>query len=238
MIAWSLDGSAATCSLERVDQDLLTSLRTDLVDDVVKLEPDHVSWRVLIKHNAFRGLAVLALLALGAALMLWRSGTPHLVTAAPSFSAAPIIALPTVSPSPTLVVVDVSGKVRRPGLVRLPSGARVADAIAAAGGVRPGANADGINLARVLVDGEQIGVGVPGSIAIGSQSGGATTGPLLLNSATATDLDALPGIGPVLAQRIVTWRQQHGPFRSVDSLTDVPGIGPAMLARLSSLVRV
>lgn len=222
-----------------MEPDVITALRTDLADDPLPPPVEALGWRDLAKHSMVRGLAVLAVLALVSAFMLWRAGTPHAAVAAAVPSAAPIIALPTASRTPALVVVDVAGKVRRPGLVRLPSGSRVADAVAAAGGAKPGTSLDGLNLARVLVDGEQIAVGQPPASSAGSSATGAgPTAKVSLNNATASDLDALPGIGPVLAQRIVTWREQHGPFRSVDALTDVPGIGPAMLARLADLVVV
>ena len=125
------------------------------------------------------------------------------------------------------VVVDVGGDVRHPGLVTLPVGSRVADAIEEAGGAT-GSTA-GVNLARVLVDGEQIVVG-----RAAASSG--QPGKVPVNTADAGALDALPGIGPVLAQRIVDWRTANGPFSSVDALGDVPGIGPSLLAKLKPLV--
>jgi competence protein ComEA len=215
--------------------DDLAALRPDLVEPDAANEP--LTWRAVIGHPTFRVVAVVAGLALVAAFMLLRAGSAKPVTAPPAFSAAPIVALPTATATPSIVIVDVAGKVRRPGLVRLPTGSRVADAIAAAGGVKPGTAMDSLNLARVLADGEQVNVGVPAEPGAGVGGGGAA-GPLMLNTASAQDLDALPGIGPVLAGRIVAWRTAHGPFASVDALTDVPGIGPAMLARLADLVRV
>lgn len=140
------------------------------------------------------------------------------------------------------VVVSVVGLVAHPGLVALPTGARVADAVAAAGGLVLPADPASVNLAALLADGQQIAVGVPGPAAGpagGSAAGSsATTGPVDLNAATVATLDGLPGIGPVLAQRIVDFRDQHGPFTSVDQLDDVPGIGPALYARLAPQVRV
>ena len=136
------------------------------------------------------------------------------------------------------VVVSVVGRVARPGLVTLPSGARVADAIEAAGGLLPGTDPAAVNLAAVITDGQQISVAVPGAAAPAGQSPSTASGPIDLNAATAGDLDALPGIGPVLAQRIVSYRQEHGPFTTVEQLSDVPGIGPALYSRLAALVRV
>jgi competence protein ComEA len=139
------------------------------------------------------------------------------------------------------VVVSVVGQVVAPGLVTLPTGSRVADALAAVGGLLPGADPAAVNAAAVLSDGQQIAIGVPAAVQpTGSapSSGAAGGGLLDLNTATVADLDALPGIGPVLAQRIVDHRTAHGPFTSVDQLDDVSGIGPAIFADLAARVRV
>jgi competence protein ComEA len=161
------------------------------------------------------------------------------VTPAGSAPAASTSAPPTASAGGT-VVVSVVGQVASPGLATLPAGSRVADALAAAGGLLPGADPAAVNAAALLTDGQQIAVGVPGVTAPpAGGSGSAAPGALLdLNSATAADLDALPGIGPVLAQRIVDHRTAHGPFTSVDQLDDVSGIGPAIYADLVTRVRV
>jgi competence protein ComEA len=149
-----------------------------------------------------------------------------------------------VAATSATVVVSVVGLVARPGLQTLPSGARVADAVAAAGGLLPEADPASVNLAALVSDGQQIAVGVPAAAGAAPTSGAptsgtaATAGPVDLNSAGAAQLDALPGIGPVLAQRIVDFRTQHGRFASVDQLDDVPGIGPALYARLAPQVRV
>ncbi len=148
------------------------------------------------------------------------------------------------------IVVDVGGKVREPGVHRLPAGSRVTDALRAAGGVKPGTNTDGLNRARFLVDGEQVIVGAPapaagtgaGGTAPGGTAGGAAGGagraaPVSLNTATADQLDTLPGVGPVLAQHIIDYRTQHGGFRSVDELREVNGIGDRRFADLRNLVR-
>ncbi len=167
-------------------------------------------------------------------------------TVEPAPAATPDAA-PPATPSPEeaaqdrpTVVVSVVGLVARPGLVTLPEGARVADALAAAGGLLPEADPASVNLAAVVSDGEQIAVGVPGAAppVAPAGDGGAMTGPLDLNAATAADLDALPGIGPVLAQRIVDHRDATGRFTSVEQLDDVPGIGPATYTELAELVRV
>ncbi|MEU1366431.1 ComEA family DNA-binding protein [Streptomyces sp. NPDC005803] len=149
---------------------------------------------------------------------------------------------PVAGPGGQVVVVDVSGKVRHPGIHRLPAGARVADALRVAGGARPGVDLNGLNRARVLMDGEQIIVGgPPGSTAPGVTGGGAgptaAAGPVSLSTATVEQLDTLPGVGPVLAQHIVDYRTQHGGFRSVDELREVNGIGDRRFADLRPLVR-
>lgn len=153
-------------------------------------------------------------------------------------------AVPAPQPSPTAVaevVVHVAGLVARPGLVRLPAGSRVADAIAEAGGVTQRRAADSVNLARVLADGEQVVVSLtpgPQGQPAGGIAGTAAPAVIDLNAATAESLDALPGIGPVIAARIVAWRAANGPFRSIEELGEVSGIGDAILAQLRPLVRV
>ena len=144
------------------------------------------------------------------------------------------------SPSPAAqVVVAVAGAVRRPGLVRLPPGSRVADAVRAAGGVRPGTDLGTLNLARKLLDGELVTVGAIAPTA-GSPAGTAGAhGPLVdLNTATVGELDSLPGVGPVLAQRIVDYRTEHGPFATVDQLREVDGIGESRFGELRGRVTV
>ncbi|WSL10288.1 ComEA family DNA-binding protein [Streptomyces sp. NBC_01288] len=146
----------------------------------------------------------------------------------------------------TEIVVDVSGKVREPGVHRLPAGSRVTDALRAAGGVRQGTNTEGLNRARFLVDGEQIVVGgtapaaapgAGGGANITGVAGAAPTAPVSLNTATADQLNTLPGVGPVLAQHIIDYRTQHGGFRSVDELRQVNGIGDRRFADLRDLVQ-
>jgi competence protein ComEA len=153
--------------------------------------------------------------------------------------APPTAPVGEVADTSTTVVVSVVGLVARPGLVTLPSGARVAEAVEAAGGLLPEADPASVNLAAVVTDGQQVAVGVPGGSGVAST--GTATGPpglLDLNSAGVPELDGLPGIGPVLAQRIVDHRTREGPFTSVDQLDDVPGIGPSIAAELAALVRV
>ena len=147
-----------------------------------------------------------------------------------------------VADTAATVVVSVVGPVARPGLVTLPAGSRVAAAVEAAGGLGPDADPASVNLAAVVADGQQIVVGAPGAAAAGGAAapagaGAAPGGRLDLNTATVEQLDALPGVGPVLAQRIVDYRTKT-PFASVDQLDDVAGIGPARAAELADLVTV
>jgi competence protein ComEA len=163
----------------------------------------------------------------------------------PSGSGAPGVSSPDTAGS---VVVHVAGAVNRPGLVALPAGSRVADAVAAAGGSTLDADLERVNLAAKVTDGQRVLVpraGEPaateatGSSAGANPTGGvAPSGPIDLNTATAIELDALPGVGPATAAAIVTYRDQHGKYTSIDALLDVPGIGPAKLAQIRVLVQV
>jgi competence protein ComEA len=161
-----------------------------------------------------------------------------------SGSAAPAV---TPLPAPTrakpaaakLLVVDVAGAVRRAGLYRLRSGSRIDDAIAAAGGPTAKAQLDSVNLAAPVADGEQVivpGRGAGGVVAASPPAGSSPSAPLDLNSATLEQLENLPGIGPVTAQKILDYRQAHGAFHAVAELEGVPGIGPAHMAQLKGLV--
>lgn len=151
---------------------------------------------------------------------------------------------PGATPSPAAVIlVDVAGWVRRPGVYEFAEGSRVIDAVQAAGGARPGALLQSLNLAAPLVDGTQILVpkeGAPPAAPVsGEVGGGAPTGGLVnVNTATAVDLETLPGVGEVIAQAIVEYRTQNGPFTSVDQLLDVTGIGDATLEDIRELVTV
>jgi competence protein ComEA len=176
---------------------------------------------------ALAGVAVVA--ALLAAVVLVRS-RPHEVAPPAVVSAAA-----TPSSGGEVVVVDVAGKVRHPGIVRLPLGSRVDDAVRAAGGPLPGATYDGLNRARKLTDGEQVLVGVQPAGGGPAAAGGDAR--LDINAADVTALDGLPGIGPVLAQKIVDWRTEHGRFASVDQLREVGGIGESKFAALKNKVR-
>lgn len=206
-----------------------------------------------------RAVAALTVIALGgvvlAGAVVLRS-RPHLAEVGPAVVVATGSPIPTVpgespaagmAPAPaTEIVVDVQGKVRRPGVVRLPAGSRVLDALRAAGGARPGVATTSLNLARQLSDGEQVVLEPSGGVATGAAGGAAGAGSagagvggqVNLNTATLADLDALPGVGPVLAQRILDWRAEHGRFSSIEELQEVPGIGPSTYADLKDRVRV
>lgn len=201
-------------------------------------------------RRALAGLGVLLLLGSGYAVQRFWLGRPEPVAvpaagasasslggAASGASAALSMdgAAPSASASP---VVDVAGKVRRPGLVRLPPGARVQDALLAAGGELPGTDVMGLNLARRVVDGEEIVVGGPPPAAgPGGPAPGTPASPLSLNAATAAQLEALPGVGPTLAQRIIRFREEHGGFTSVDQLLKVSGFGARRLRDLRDGLR-
>lgn len=223
-----------------------------------------------VDPKAIAAVVLVLLVALGFAVHHFWSGRPQAVPAprtdvagagAPSHAPVPG-ARPSGSgaaPPPgsaggasgKQLVVDVAGKVEKPGIYRLKPGSRVADALKAAGGVHPGTNVSGLNRARLVVDGEQIvaggGPAAPGGAAAPQAAGPSAAGstgpgsgpsgsPVSLNSATAEQLETLPGVGPVLARHIVEYRQQHGGFRSVDQLRQVTGIGQRRFSDLKSAV--
>ncbi len=205
------------------------------------------AWRAARVDPGRRGLVVLALVGLLAAALsagVVLRGRPSPVPAPDVVrSGAPVPgSAGGASPGPGgEVVVSVGGRVAHPGLLRLPAGSRVDDAVRAAGGAAPDADLTGLNLARRLVDGEQVLVGVPpgtGVAAPGGAGGAGARGLVDLNTATTADLDALPGVGPVLAQRIVDWRTEHGRFGSVDQLREVEGIGESKYAQIKAKVAV
>lgn len=190
-------------------------------------------------------IAVLALTLSGAGLWYVRSlPKPIMVAEATTVVGAsgPTGAVPgsSASPSGAPVIVDVAGWVRSPGVYEFVAGDRVVDAIERAGGARRGADLAALNLAAPLVDGSQILVPKAGAAtgAGGSTTAGSTGGLVNINTASATELEALPGIGEVLAATIVAYRDEHGPFASVDQLEDVSGIGPSTLEEIRDLVTV
>ena len=184
------------------------------------------------------------LIAAGCLALLLFVGSKLLARPQPSAGLAPPVAPPAeTAAAATVVVVDVVGAVRRPGLYRLEQGARIADAVARAGGATAKADVALINLAAPLADGEQVVVPKRGAAApsaapsgAGGSAGAPSGGPVHLSTATLEQLDSLPGIGPVTAQKILDYRQKQGAFTSVDELDAVPGIGPARMDQLRDLV--
>lgn len=250
-------------------------------------ESPDTSWRERLVPERFRGVrldpgrrGVLAMVGVGllaalvtAVVVLWERPVTHPVPPLPAAhpvaadgsgpSTAPVLAASSAASEPDgksapELVVSVVGLVHRAGLVRLPPGSRVADALTAAGGVREGADLTGLNLAQRLSDGDQVQVGAsaadsgPHRHGSGTTSSGAATGspgstadsaptsgaPVDLNTATEAELDALPGIGPITARAIITWRETNGRFTDIEQLGEVDGIGPTRLARLRQLVTV
>jgi len=162
----------------------------------------------------------------------------------PVETATPAIITPTIPAITEELIVDVSGRVRKPGVYSLVKGSRAIDALNLAGGALPGVNLGDINLAHILFDGEQIIVGAPrvtyssGSRSAPKAKAPTAASPLSLNSATLAQLDTLPGIGPVMANRIFAYRKLNGPFTLLDDLKKVSGIGDATFAEISKLVRI
>jgi competence protein ComEA len=220
------------------------------------LPPDGLGSRMrAMLAGAGRQRVAVALLVVAALIgggLVWARATPRVAgatgqdTVAPSDQTLPRAAPDTsaTAASSGQVAVHVAGRVRRPGLVHLPAGSRVHDAIRAAGGVTSGADLDAVNLARKLTDGEQIRVPAPGDPApppdaAMTPGGPGTTpsAPLDLNTATPEQLDTLPGVGEVTVNRIITYRSAH-PFTTVDELLEVPGIGQRRFDQLKELVTV
>jgi competence protein ComEA len=183
------------------------------------------------RHLLVAGLAAAVVVVLG--LNVLHRGHAHAAIPVLRTATHTRAAVPTAQ-----LVVDVAGAVRRPGLYHLAAGTRIADAVAAAGGATGKADVTLVNLAAPLADGEQVLVPARGGAGAADGAGGAPspTAPLDLNTANADQLDALPGVGPATAQKIIDYRQAHGPFRSMDELEGVPGIGPSKLAQLKGLV--
>ncbi|MDH3008485.1 ComEA family DNA-binding protein [Gordonia alkanivorans] len=217
---------------------------------------------------ALIAVGVIACVVAGFGLFRGTDTTPVVDFGAPGPSSTSEVSAPTAaqpSTTPAQLVVSVVGLVNKPGLVRLAPGARVAEAIEQAGGARKGADLLSLNLAQVLRDGDQVLVGYAGgegqmsmrSAVVGAEGAAPAPGPsagpgspppassaaeaggrVNLNTATETELDALPGVGPVTAKAILDWRERNGRFMSVGQLAEVDGIGPARLARLRDLVTV
>ncbi len=198
-----------------------------------------------LSRGELAAVAVVIVVCLAGAGLWYTRSLPRPVEVRSASGGGPAPAPPgaSVSPSPSAaLLVDVAGWVRRPGVYEFREGDRVIDALAAAGGARPGAGLDSLNLAAPLADGTQILVpratgGVPPGAVPGTTSPG-TSSQVNINPASATELEPLPGVGEVIAQRIVDYRTQNGPFASVDGLLDVSGIGDATLAEMRDMVTV
>ena len=215
--------------------------------------PDTLRGRVALGPAHLAVIAVLV--AVGLAVTAWwvvraEPGEPTAPSATPEAPPGGLVSLaPEAAPSASpvadgdRVTVDVAGKVRRPGIAVLDTGARVVDAIRAAGGALKGVDLSSVNLARLLVDGEQILVGVPAAAAppgaVPAPGSATPTGPLVnLNLAGQAELESLPEVGPVTAQAILAWRDQHGGFTAVAELLEIDGIGDATLAQITPYVTI
>jgi competence protein ComEA len=190
------------------------------------------------------------LIVAGGAILAWRRPQPVAFQVQPP----PATATPAPTPTPAPIQIELAGAVQQPGVYELPASARVADAIAAAGGLAPNADEEALSLARALQDGEKLVAPTarpaqPASAVVtfstpepaAARSGGSdlgSAGPVNLNSASAQELEALPAIGPVTAQAIVDYRTANGPFRAIEEITQVKGIGAATLEKLKPLITV
>lgn len=203
-----------------------------------------------LSRGELAGLVIVVVATLlGAALWYTRSLPRPVDIAAPADAVSPVVsqvagATGSMSPSPAPIIVDVAGWVRRPGVYEFASGDRVIDAVNRAGGARKGADLTTLNLAAPLTDGTQIVIPKPGgtvpggagSSADGAASGGAAL--ININTASETELEDLPGVGPVTAAAIIDYRTQNGPFSAVDDLVDVSGIGPSTLEEIRPFATV
>jgi competence protein ComEA len=216
---------------------MFTNVRTKLSKTIIDLR----TYRHFTREQE-RGVAVLlALVACGAGLilLLHRTATPAIAAPAP-------IAIPAQPTVAQTLVIDVEGKVLHPGVYTLPKGSRAVDALSAAGNSLKGVDLSDINLAHLLVDGEEIIVGAPKIIATGRSKGSASkikksstsSGSISINTSSAAQLESLPGVGPVMAGRIIAYRLAHGAFTALDQLRKVSGMGAAKYGAIQSLIHL
>lgn len=189
----------------------------------------------LERHRRLLFIVLALPIAAGLLVFAWRQPTSDPIQI--------ILVAPTAMPTPGPIRVYVSGAVRQPDVYTLPPGSIVKDGLAAAGGPAPDADLDHINLAQPLSDGQQVivprrGEALSPTAASATVSSNAVNGLININTASAQELEALPGIGPALAQSIVSYRNEHGPFQAVEDLKNVPGIGEARFERLKGLITV
>jgi len=185
----------------------------------------------LEKNRGYIFITLLNFIALGVIVLLLRRPEPQ-----PILIVTPV---PSPTPTPAMLVVHVSGAVVKPGLVSVPEGSRIADALAKAGGAAADADVSRLNLAKRVNDGEQVYVpkiGESVSAAVGPNP--APSGKININTATVEELDTLPGIGPSIAQRIVEYRQANGPFKRIEDLTNVRGIGASLFDQIKDKLTV
>ena len=226
--------------MPKIDSELIAHLRKILPESSSK-------FRVHIEKKQF--ISALVVIAAGVVLaifLLWSGGAKEISSASISESESSIEVVDNnqsinqpAQPN-KILIIDVAGKVKNPDVYELPQGSRVIDAIKAAGGVGKGGDSSGVNMARLLEDGEQIFIERSSSTSHSptSPSRGTRGGKVNLNRANLAELDGLPGVGPVLAARIIEWRSKNGNFKSVDELRRVSGIGDAKFNELKEVVVV
>jgi competence protein ComEA len=226
--------------MPKIDSELIAHLRKILPESSSK-------FRVHIEKKQFiSALVVIGAGVLLAIFLLWGGGAKEISSASTSDLESSIEVVDNnqsinqpVQPN-KILIIDVAGKVKNPDVYELPQGSRVIDAIKAAGGVGKGGDSSGVNMARLLEDGEQIFIESSSSTShsLSSPSRGTRGGKVNLNRANLAELDGLPGVGPVLAARIIEWRSKNGNFKSVDELRRVSGIGDAKFNELKEVVVV
>jgi competence protein ComEA len=196
---------------------------------------------LVVKHRTSLAVAILGTVAVGlAAVLIPRPAPPTVVVQQPTARVIATPAPPPTPPPPSLIVVHLSGEVIAPGVYQLPVGARVDDAVRAAGGVTPAGDVNRVNLAARLADGQH--VVVPRKSEPAEPNVPAASSPIPtrinVNSASVAELDGLPGVGPVTAQRIVTYRKEHGPFTAIEQLRDAKLVNQTTFDKIRDLISI